>query len=114
VPFERNAFRNEPIYEVNLRLQKGFALGASRRAIVSAEFFNLFNADNIQLAGATVTNYCTTAPSVPLDCGFGAPTNTFLALRDQSGALIQSNRPGVPFQIQVGVRLAVLIVECGR
>jgi Carboxypeptidase regulatory-like domain len=106
VPFERNAFRNEPVYEVNLRLQKGIALGASRRAIVSAEFFNLFNADNIQLAGATVTNYCTTTPSVPLDCGFGAPTNpTFLALRDQSGALIQSNRPGVPFQVQLGVRL---------
>jgi Carboxypeptidase regulatory-like domain/TonB-dependent Receptor Plug Domain len=108
-PFQRNGFRNEPFKEVNLRLQWGPRLADSRRVLFTAEFFNIFNWENIQLTGTAVTNYCTgTAPD---DCGFGAPTNVnFLSLTDQNpasatfGQLIRTNNPGAPRQIQLGVR----------
>jgi len=104
VPFERNAFRNLAFKEVNFRAQWGLNLMSGRRLKVTAEVFNLFNYDNIQLSGTAVTNYC--AGTAPLDCGFGAPTNpNFLALRDSvTGQLIQTNIPGAPRQVQLGVR----------
>lgn len=104
VPFKRNAFRNLAVYDVDLRVQKGFSLGESRRMIFSAEFFNLPNFENIQLAGAAVTNYC--SGTAPLNCGFGAPTNAnFLRKKDANGNYILTNNPGAPFQVQFGARL---------
>ena len=77
--------------------------------MVTADFFNIFNWENIQLAGTAVTNYC--AGTAPADCGFGAPTNpNFLSLTDQNptsatfGQLIRTNNPGAPRQVQLGVR----------
>jgi len=109
VPFRRNAFRNRALYDINLRVLKSFSLGDTRRLQLSAEFFNLFNLDNIELAGSAVTNYC--AGTAPLDCGFGPPTNpNFLQIIDQNpnssnfGRLLTGNNPGQPFQAQVGVR----------
>lgn len=104
VPFERNGFRNEPFKEVNFRAQWGLNLMSGRRVKVTAEVFNIFNFDNIQLSGTAVTNYC--AGTAPVDCGFGAPTNpNFLALRDSAtGNLIQTNIPGAPRQVQLGIR----------
>ncbi|MCI0660707.1 MAG: carboxypeptidase regulatory-like domain-containing protein [Acidobacteria bacterium] len=104
VPFERNAFRNKPIYNVDFRAQKSIGFSESKKLILSADFFNLFNFDNVQLAGSTVTNYC--AAPVPRDCGFGAPTNTnFLQLRGADGNFLTTNNPGAPFQAQFGLRL---------
>ncbi len=110
VPFTRDAFRNEPFKVVNVRVQKSFKIDDHRKVTLSAEAFNVFNWDNIELAGSAVTNYCT-APA-PLDCGFGAPTNpNFLQIRDQDprstrqGQLLLNNNPGDPRQIQLGVRL---------
>ena len=37
IPFERNAFRNRPVYNVDLRVQKRFQLGENRRLLFSAE-----------------------------------------------------------------------------
>lgn len=109
VPFERNAFRNEPFKEVNLRGQWAWNLAEGRRLLFTAEVFNLFNWDNIQYFGNAVTNYC--AGTAPDDCGFGAPTNpNFLSLTDNnptsatSGQLITTNTPGAPRQLQIGVR----------
>jgi hypothetical protein len=109
VPFHRNEFRNEPYKNVNLRLQWKLDLKNSRKLILSAEAFNVFNWDNIELNGATVQNYC--AAPVPLDCGFGAPTNpNFLQLVDQNpastrfGQLLLTNNPGPPRQLQLGIR----------
>jgi hypothetical protein len=114
VPFERNAFRNEPFKEVNLRAQWALNFQEGRRLLFTAELFNLFNWDNIQLSnqplsGNTVTNYC--AGSAPDDCGFDGPTNpNFLSLRDNNpssatyGQLITTNTPGAPRQVQFGVR----------
>jgi hypothetical protein len=103
----RNAFRNEPLYEVDLRLQKRIALGETSNFLLSAEFFNIFNRTNIELSGTAVTQFCN--PVTP-DCGFGSPTNpNFLSLRDQrpgsnQGRLLLGNLPGSPFQMQLGVR----------
>ena len=102
VPFERHGFRNLAFKEVNLRAQWAYNPGGSgKRVVLTAEFFNVFNWDNIQLSGSAVTNYC--AGTAPLDCGFGAPTNpNFLSLTDNvpgsatNGQLIQTNNPGPP------------------
>jgi hypothetical protein len=104
VPFKRNAFRNEPVYNVDLRLQKGIGFGEQRRMIFSVEFFNLFNWENVQLSGAQVTNYC--AAPVPTNCGFGAPTNpNFLQIKNAAGTYLFNNNPGQVFQMQLGARL---------
>ena len=110
VPFTRHAFRNEPLKFLNLRVQWKLGLKNDRRLIFSAEAFNVFNWDNIELAGTTVTNYC--AAPVPLSCGFDAPSNpNFLSLTDnvptssRSGQLLLNNNPGEPRQVQLGVRL---------
>jgi hypothetical protein len=103
VPFVRNGFRNLATYDIDLRLQKGISLGDSRRLTFSAEFFNLFNMENIQLSGAQVTNYC--AAPVPRNCGFSAPTNrNFLRVKDVNGNYLLNNNPGAPFQMQLGAR----------
>jgi hypothetical protein len=109
VSFTRNAFRNEPIKDVNLRAQWGASFMGARRVLLTFEAFNLFNWDNIELAGTTVTNYC--AAPILSTCGFGAPTNpNFLSLTEQTtnsprvGQLLLNNAPGAPRQIQLGIR----------
>jgi len=109
VPFQRNGFRNEPFKEVNLRVQYAVNFSEGRRLLLTAELFNMFNWDNIQLSGNAVTNYC--SGTAPADCGFGAPTNpNFLSLRDNNpasatyGRLITTNSPGAPRQVQFGLR----------
>lgn len=109
ISFERHAFRNEPFKEVNLKLQWGLRFNGGKRMLVSADLFNVFNWDNIFLAGSAVMNYC--AGTAPDDCGFGPPTNpNFLSLVDNNptsatrGQLIRTNNPGAPRQVQLGVR----------
>jgi hypothetical protein len=109
VPFTRNAFRNRAQKDLNVRAQKSFKIGDRQKLVLTAEVFNVFNFDNIQYAGSAVVNYCATP--VPLDCGFGAPTNlNFLQIRDQNptsarvGQYLLNNNPGPPRQVQLGVR----------
>ncbi len=109
VPFTRNGFRNRPVYTFDLRAQKRFNLGETRRLTLSMELFNFFNLDNIELNGTAVTNFC--ASTSDLSCGFLAPSNpNFLSLIDRSptstrfGSLLLGNNPGAPFQMQVGAR----------
>jgi hypothetical protein len=110
VPFTRNSFRNESLKFLNLRVQWKLDLKSDRKLIFSAEAFNVFNWENIELSGSAVTNYC--AAPVPLDCGFAAPSNpNFLSLVDNNptstrrGQLLLNNVPGEPRQIQLGVRV---------
>ncbi len=110
IPFERNAFRDFALYNVDVRVQKRFNLGSeTRKLLFSMEIFNVFNAENIELAGSTVTNYCAT--TTQRDCGFLAPSNrNFLSKIDLNptstrvGKLLLSNNPGAPFQMQLGAR----------
>ncbi len=107
VPFTRNAFRDEPIADINLRVQKRFSLGGTRQALVSLEFFNLFNRDNVTLnqGFSTVANYC--ASSRDLACGLGGrPSNlNFAQTRGGDGEYLTGNIPGPPLQMQIGFRL---------
>ena len=107
VPFTRNAFRDKPISDINLRVQKRFALGGTRQALVSLELFNLFNLDNVTLdqGYSTVANYC--ASSRDAACGLsGQPTNPdFARTRGADGEYLTGNIPGPPFQMQIGFRL---------
>ena len=82
VPFKRNAFRNRSIYDNDVRVQKSFKFGETKRIIASAEFFNLFNAMNIQFLGSAVQQFCN--PTNDFACGLsGLPTNlNFRAVRD--------------------------------
>lgn len=108
VPFKRNAFRNRPVYDVDLRLQKAFGLGETRRLVLSAELFNVFNIVNLQYTG-TAAIYC--ADTRDRSCGLNGATNlNFLRARDANGNYLLNNvtavpPSGLPRQLQVGVRL---------
>jgi hypothetical protein len=111
VVFLRNSFRNKPIKDLDLRVQKTFRFGESKRLILSSEFFNLFNRMNIIFpnAGTNTTTaagqYCATASQL---CGLGTgpPLNAnFLRARDANGNYINGATPGSPvFQMQLGAR----------
>ncbi len=62
----RNFYRNNNIYDIDMRVQKGFNFGESRRLIFSAEFFNIFNRTNIIFPSAG-TNTTTAASSFSLE-----------------------------------------------
>lgn len=104
VPFQRNAFRDEPFKEVNFRAQWGPRFnGGNNRVLFTFDVFNVLNAENIRLSGSTVTNYC--AGTAPDNCGFGPPTNpNFLKVKAANGNFITTNIPGAPRQIQLGIR----------
>jgi outer membrane receptor for ferrienterochelin and colicin len=112
VPYERNSFRNRPLYDVDLRVQKGFRFDESRRLVLSAEFFNLFNLSNIQIAGQQ-NQFCSETGAAALaPCGLNGATNVnFLQIREQRqgnvnfGQFITGNNLGSPvFQVQLGAR----------
>ena len=109
--FERNAYRNRAIYNVDVRVQKRFEISENQSVTVLAEFFNLLNIENITLSQgfSTVANFC--AAPVTSDCGFGGKPNVnFLQTVDQNptsrtfGRILTGNNPGAPFQMQIGVR----------
>ena len=107
VPIPRNAFRDKPIADINLRVQKRFSLGGTRKALISLEFFNLISLDNVthNQGFSTVANYC--ASSRDLACGLGGrPSNpNFAQTRGEDGEYLTGNIPGPPFQMQIGFRL---------
>ncbi len=114
VDIGRNAYRNRPVYDVDLRVQKGFTFGERRRLIFSSEFFNIFNLSNIQIGSTTTTSFCATGAGTPplSRCGLDGQTNlNFLQVREQNeassnfGNIIVANNPGSQvFQVQLGVR----------
>ena len=113
VPFTRNLFRNKATYGIDVRGSKRFEITEGMRLVFTVDIFNVFNLQNIQLAG-TSTTFCAPKPpatSVSADCGFVGPTNpNWLQVRDQNinssrvGNLLLTNNPGPPFQMQLGAR----------
>lgn len=102
VPMLRNSFRNRSIATADLRLLKSFNLGSERlRVQLSAEMFNLFNADNVvygsnaQIYGAGIGANGQTLPVDP----------RFMRLRRPDGSYDTNNQQvGSPFQAQFGIR----------
>jgi hypothetical protein len=113
VPFKRNGFRNKAFYGIDVHGSKHFEFAEGKRLVFSVDIFNIFNLQNIQLAG-TSTTFCSPiapATTVAANCGFLGPTNpNWLQVRDQNitssrlGNLLLSNNPGPPFQMQLGAR----------
>ncbi len=104
VPFKRNAFRNRGVVNNNdIRILKSFALRERYRIQLSAEFFNLFNLDNVVYAGQAniygVGINATTGAAAPVD-------SRFRLLRNAAGDYNQptTSQVGNPFQAQFGVR----------
>lgn len=111
VELQRNYYYNRPIYNVDLRVQKGFGFGETRRLVVSAEFFNIFNLSNTQIGtSSAVTGYCATTTQTT--CGLNGISNiNFLQVNQQNptsptfGQINLVNNPGSQvFQMQLGAR----------
>lgn len=108
---KRNEFRNKRIYDIDLRVQKGFSFGEDRKLTLSSEFFNLFNLSNIifptpntATSSGASGQFCSVASQT---CGLAGPTNpAFLQTRNAAGEILINNvNPGSQvFQMQLGVR----------
>jgi hypothetical protein len=100
--FARNSFRNRATYGDNLRILKDFRLGSETRKVeLSAEFFNLFNIDNV-LYGANGGIYGlginSSGAAVAID-------SRFQLLKTSDGKYsTQNTQLGFPFQAQFGAR----------
>lgn len=111
VVYERNFFRNRPIYDVDLRVQKGFRFGEQRKLIFTSEFFNVLNRSNIIFPnpGTNTTTaagqFCTVNSQL---CGLSGPTNAnFLRVTNPTTGdiLVNNTNPGSQvFQMQLGAR----------
>lgn len=109
VELPRNYFRNRNVFDIDLRVQKGFKFDETKRLIFFTEFFNLFNISNTQYGGGQ-TNYC--SGGVLARCGLDGITNiNFAQVRQQNtlsstfDQIIISNNPGSQvFQMQLGAR----------
>lgn len=110
VELPRNYFRNRNVYDIDLRIQKGFNFDETKRLIFFTEFFNIFNFSNTQYGGGQ-TNYCSGSVTGGR-CGLDGITNiNFAQVRQQNpssstfGEIITSNNPGSQvFQMQFGAR----------
>jgi hypothetical protein len=110
VELERNYFFNRPTFDIDMRVQKGFKLGESRRLSFSAEFFNVLNRSNLQFGGTATTNYCATSNQ---RCGLDGITNlnfkqyiqqTTTATNFGKFNLAGLNPGSQVFQMQLGAR----------
>ena len=101
VPFERNSFRNRAVYDIDMRVQKGFNFDERKRLIFTAEFFNVFNLANIQYGD---TRFCAIRDET---CGLNGVSDNpnFQTIRDANGNFNLRNRLGSQiFQTQIGAR----------
>jgi hypothetical protein len=100
----RNAFRNTAFYNVDLRVDRAFELPKQiGRIILSADFFNLLNVDNVLIGSSNMAYGVGTAVQ---NGGLVnvVPPATFGRLRDGDGRYLLTNTPGDPFQAQIGLR----------
>jgi hypothetical protein len=108
----RNFYRNRTLYDIDMRVQKGFKFGENRRLVFWGDFFNVLNRVNILFpnpntatSSGVSAQYCAVASQL---CGLNGITNTvFLRTRDPiTGALLINNsNPGSQvFQMQLGIR----------
>lgn len=95
---ERNTFRNTGYADVSMRVQKNFTLPNEKGTLsFSAELFNLFDFDNVEISSANQT--------YGNDLSVPSSNATFGKTQDSSGKYIPgSTLRTSPFQVQLGVR----------
>ncbi len=110
IEIPRNYYRNRPIYDVDLRVQKRISLGETAKLTFSGEIFNILKRSNLQIGQSTAsgspTLYCRSAGNTGIEqpgqgpgatlsrCGLdGATSSNFLQLIDQRRVL--TNAAGV-------------------
>ena len=103
----RNSYRNRAYYNVDLAVERHFSLPNEKGNLVfSADFFNVFNASNVRLAGPA-TSYGNAGTIVQngqlVQLGPQNPA-AFMQVKDSQGNYIRSNSPGDPFQMQLRLR----------
>jgi hypothetical protein len=102
----RNAFRNVGYKNVDLRIQKDLALPGARGSVsLIADFLNVFNFGNVQLAGAAFTYGLGTTVQNGAVVPVAAPA-AFAQLRNAAGQYYSYNTAGDPFQAQIGLRFS--------
>jgi len=108
VELPRNYYRNRPIYDMDVRIQKWIRLGETGKLTFSGEIFNVLDRTNMQVFQTTSTGsgtlYC--VPGSPR-CGLDGITNSnFLQVNNPNGSINLLNNPGSqPFQVQIGARV---------
>jgi hypothetical protein len=102
VVFQRNGFRNRALVSDDLRVLKNIRLGSDTRKLqFSAEFFNLFDIDNV-IYGANAGIY---GPGLNANGSAAAIDQRFQRLKLANGQYDPNNQQlGNPFQLQLGVR----------
>jgi hypothetical protein len=113
-PFQRNSFRDRANYSLDMRVSKKFDLPREGMFVqITADFFNLFNFDNITYGS---TNRTYGSGFNPVTGAIVNPSSTFQIVRSPTNCLSASNprgnkscyntnnSPGAPFQMQFGVR----------
>jgi hypothetical protein len=103
---QRNTFTNKGYSDVSLRVQRGFGLrNDAARVVLSAEIFNLFDFDNVEIGSANFVYGAGTViqNGVPVSV---APPATFGQVKDAQGNYLRnSTLRSAPFQAQFGLRL---------
>ncbi|MBI3679096.1 MAG: TonB-dependent receptor [Acidobacteria bacterium] len=102
VVYLRNSFRNRAVVGNDFRVLKSFSLGGDTRKLqFSAEFFNLFDINNV-IFGSNAAIY---GPGVDANGNPVAVDPRFQRLRLADGSYDPNNQQvGNPFQVQLGVR----------
>jgi hypothetical protein len=114
VPYPRNSFRDRATYNIDFRVAKEIKLPREgMRVDLTVDFFNLFNFNNV-IYGSSRKNHSNGISAT--NAAVQAPSSTFMQLYDPANCLTPtkptgnkscydgSNTPGLPFQMQVGVR----------
>ncbi len=114
IPMKRNSFRNRPNYGVDMRVSKRIKMPKEGVFFnISVDFFNLFDFDNVAFGsnsqrygnGISTTTGALIAP-LPEFLQLNRNTDCLSAtnLTGNKSCYDTRNLPGLPFQMQVGVR----------
>ncbi len=114
IPYQRNAFRDRAIYSADFRVAKEIKLPREgMRLDLTVDFFNIFNFNDV-VYGSSRKNHSNGISAT--NAAVQTPGATFLQLYDPAKCLTPTNptgnkscfdtnnTPGLPFQMQVGVR----------
>lgn len=117
VVIQRNYYNNHGIFDMDMRAQKAFRFGESKRLVLSMEIFNVLNRSNLLIGGTAAPSsatsfgsagqFCVSASQL---CGLsdGPTRNPFFQQTNDpvTGAIVIANtNPGSQvFQMQFGAR----------